>query len=68
MMWWYLSDLSRFKQERMALATLAEGAPWLTPLKLTHDKTWRLIFEADSTLVEPPVRGRRRALPSVSSG
>ena len=52
MMWWYLSDLSRFKQERMALATLAEGAPWLTPLKLTHDKTWRLIFEADITVGE----------------
>lgn len=46
-MWWYLSDLARFKHERVGLETLASDAEWLTPLGWRTDDAKRLIFDAD---------------------
>lgn len=46
-MWWYLSDLGRFKSERLGLEALAASAEWLTPLGWRTDDTKRLIFDAD---------------------
>lgn len=46
-MWWYLSDLARFKRERLGLETLATEADWLTPIDLRTDDTKRLVLNAD---------------------
>ncbi|RXH30993.1 hypothetical protein XH99_11070 [Bradyrhizobium nanningense] len=49
-MWWYLSDLARFKSERLGLDALAANADWLTPLGWRTDDAKRLIFDADITI------------------
>ncbi len=49
-MWWYLSDLARFKSERLGLDALAANADWLLPLGWRTDDAKRLIFDADITI------------------
>lgn len=49
-MWWYLSDLERFKRERLGLDALAASADWLSPLGWRTDDAKRLIFDADITI------------------
>ncbi|MCP1843662.1 molybdopterin/thiamine biosynthesis adenylyltransferase [Bradyrhizobium sp. USDA 4524] len=46
-MWWYLSDLARFRTERIGLDTLASDATWLAPVGWRTDDAKRLIYDAD---------------------
>ncbi|QOZ36361.1 ThiF family adenylyltransferase [Bradyrhizobium sp. CCBAU 53421] len=46
-MWWYLSDLARFRSERIGLDTLASDVAWLAPVGWRTDDSKKLIYDAD---------------------
>lgn len=60
MIWWYLRDLRRHKEERAALNTLAQQVDWLSPLGWGVDDQLRLIFDSDIRVGEQVFKTRLR--------
>ncbi|MDR3528692.1 MAG: ThiF family adenylyltransferase [Rhizomicrobium sp.] len=52
MIWWYLRDLRRHKEERVALNELVQRVDWLQPVGWQIDDQARLVFESDIRVAE----------------
>lgn len=60
MIWWYLRDLRRHKEEREGINALARQVDWLTPMGWGLDEQARLVFDSDIRVGEQVYQTRLR--------